>query len=313
MANSLTKYASHLPDFSDLLRATAQSRNLPAAIVEKDYYLSRALRALVEAHSGQFVLKGGTSLSKGWGLLQRLSEDIDLLLRDEACAGKAARHTRLKRCAETIEHTEGFKSPETRESETGVHRAVAFCYSSVATDLSGLSRTVLLEAGYRGNATQPVTRSIQSMLTEFSAANGHENLAADLSPFDIEAQSLQRTFVEKLFAADAAYRRNFAADGKARHYYDLSELCKVQEIKIFAGTNDYGRCVAEVREFCRQTFPEQELPESESFTQSSAFDPAGQGLKALEKNYNAEAGLFFIKQPPLADVLKAIGELLPRL
>ena len=312
MANSLTEYASQLSDFSDLLRLAAKSRNLPAAIIEKDYYLTRALCALAEAHSRKFVLKGGTSLSKGWGLLQRFSEDIDLLLRDDG-ATNTEKHKRLRRCANTIKQTEGFESLEVRNSETGVHRTVAFGYSSVSTDLPGLSKTVLLEAGYRGNATQAVTRPIRSMLTEFSAAHGHGNLAADLSPFDIEAQSLQRTFVEKLFAAHAAYLRNFAADGKARHYYDLYEMCNLEEIKAFAGTADYRRCIREVREFSQQTFPEQGLPESESFTQSPAFNPDGDGLKTLEKNYKAEAELFFIGQPLLADVLKAISDLLPQL
>jgi hypothetical protein len=40
------RYASDLPDFQDLLRATSDDADLPLWIVEKDYYVMRALRAL---------------------------------------------------------------------------------------------------------------------------------------------------------------------------------------------------------------------------------------------------------------------------
>jgi len=306
------KYASELSDFADLLKSAAQWKKIPAAIIEKDYYLTRALQVLAETHGGQFVLKGGSSLSKGWQLLQRFSEDIDLLLR-EANSGKTANHTRLKKCAVTIEQTSGFTSIEVIDSETGVHRTTSHTYSSDATDLPGLSKTVILEAGYRGNAAGAEVRQIQSMIAEFAAAHVHTQLASDLSSFPIEAQGLRRTFVEKLFAAHAAYTDNFKTPGKARHYYDLHEMCKRPELKEFAGSSAYRECVAEVRKFSQETFRGQALPESDSFAKSPAFQPASEGLKTLERNYKVDADLFFTGQPPIADVLKTIGELLPKL
>lgn len=313
MANSVKKYASELPDFADLLKSAAPWKRIPAAIVEKDYYLTRALRALTETHGGQFVLKGGTSLSKGWQLLQRFSEDIDLLLKEETNSGKTARHTCLKKCAATIEQTGGFIETKVINSETGIHRTTSHTYSSVATDLPGSSKTVILEAGYRGNTAGAEVRQIQSMVAEYAAAHGHTQLAADLSAFKIEVQSLRRTFVEKLFAAHAAYTENFKTPGKARHYYDLHEMCKRPEVKEFAGSSAYRECVAEVRKFSQETFRGQALPESDSFAKAPTFQPDSEGLKALERNYKADADLFFTGQPPMGDVLKTIGELLPKL
>ena len=55
MGNRVTQYASQLKDFSDLLAATAKAKNLPDAIIEKDYFVVRALRALCDAVPGQFV------------------------------------------------------------------------------------------------------------------------------------------------------------------------------------------------------------------------------------------------------------------
>ena len=61
------------PDFPELLRTAAADLRVPAALVEKDYWLAQVLRALARHHYGQFILKGGTSLSKGYQLLERFS------------------------------------------------------------------------------------------------------------------------------------------------------------------------------------------------------------------------------------------------
>jgi hypothetical protein len=60
-----------------------RGRGLRAAIIEKDYYVTEALRII--AKSGEKVIfKGGTSLSKGWNLIQRFSEDVDIFLDPRA-------------------------------------------------------------------------------------------------------------------------------------------------------------------------------------------------------------------------------------
>jgi predicted nucleotidyltransferase component of viral defense system len=74
---------------SKICSALSRTRRQRAAIVEKDYYLCRALRALSAGHAGEFILRGGTSLSKGWNLLDRFSEDLDILVRSEAAWGKS--------------------------------------------------------------------------------------------------------------------------------------------------------------------------------------------------------------------------------
>jgi hypothetical protein len=151
------------------------------------------------------------------------------------------------------------------------------------------------------------------MVAEYATVHGHTGLAADLNAFDIEVQDLRKTFVEKLFAAHAAYTKDFAGAGKARHYYDLSELCKRPEVREFVGTDQYRERVTEVREFSRETFAGQALPEANSFAASPAFQPTTEGLKALERNYGADGDLFFATQPPIGDVLQIIAKLLPKL
>ncbi|MFM7201544.1 MAG: nucleotidyl transferase AbiEii/AbiGii toxin family protein [Myxococcota bacterium] len=66
-------------EFSDLLRIVARDTGLSPALVEKDYWITHTLWALHQ-DSLEVWFKGGTSLSKGFGLIQRFSEDLDLKL-----------------------------------------------------------------------------------------------------------------------------------------------------------------------------------------------------------------------------------------
>ena len=64
-------------DFSQLLALVADERGLDPTLVEKDYWIMHCLWGL-QTQSLRFELKGGTSLSKGFGVIHRFSEDIDI-------------------------------------------------------------------------------------------------------------------------------------------------------------------------------------------------------------------------------------------
>jgi hypothetical protein len=64
-----------------VLSAVAGITQLPAPAIEKDWWVTVVLFACFHTPwSGQLAFKGGTSLSKAWGLIERFSEDIDLVL-----------------------------------------------------------------------------------------------------------------------------------------------------------------------------------------------------------------------------------------
>ena len=224
MANPVTKYASDLPDFRDLLRAVADSKRQRSAIVEKDYYLCRALHALSAGHAGEFIL---------------------------------------------------------------------------------------FEAGYRGSADAAVKRTIRSMVAEYAKDKGQQDLAEDLRDFEIELQDLRRTFVEKLFAIHAAYAKDLA-NNRMRHYYDLSRLCGVEEIQSYVGTGAYRACVADVKGICRDSFPDQAVPEGDSFKDSRAFQ-VSETFAELERNYKREAEIFFSEPPKLKAIFEEIKKVRPKL
>ena len=75
--------------FADLLREVARVTQIDVALVEKDYWVTHCLWGL--HRTGLAIwFKGGTSLSKGFGLIQRFSEDLDLMVEAGSVEGLPA-------------------------------------------------------------------------------------------------------------------------------------------------------------------------------------------------------------------------------
>ncbi len=92
----------------------ADERNRAEAWVEKDYYLSEALRLIAQTYPKETVLKGGTSLFKSWLLLDRVSDDIDLFLRGDPNTPFAFRRVRRPRAVRPL--TSSLKGKGTRDA-----------------------------------------------------------------------------------------------------------------------------------------------------------------------------------------------------
>jgi predicted nucleotidyltransferase component of viral defense system len=70
-------YLHKHPQFPDLIRIVAEEKGIAPALVEKDYWIMHCLYGLQQLGL-KLELKGGTSLSKGHGIIHRFSEDIDI-------------------------------------------------------------------------------------------------------------------------------------------------------------------------------------------------------------------------------------------
>jgi len=65
----------------DTITSTALTSGLPYEAIEKDWWVTMALRALFSCEcANHIVFKGATSLSKSWNLIERFSEDIDIAI-----------------------------------------------------------------------------------------------------------------------------------------------------------------------------------------------------------------------------------------
>ncbi len=208
-------------DLRDAVEEAAGRLGIPARQVEKDYWVTEVLRELARAFDGRFLFKGGTSLSKAYGLIRRFSEDIDLLLLSEP--GEETEHL-LDAMQDAAGRVCGTGA-SVRASTVGLARAIDVPYPRLANTpkASGMRRDILLEPGVRGGPRPHERRRVSSLLAETLELDDTD----DVIPFDVPVLHPARTMVEKLFAGDAIADRLLADPGRrlrdteARHFYDL--------------------------------------------------------------------------------------------
>ncbi len=234
-------------DFSQLLALVADERGLDPTLVEKDYWIMHCLWGL-QTQGLRFELKGGTSLSKGFGVIHRFSEDIDIHIEPpEGMGVKTGRnqdkpaHIASRRdfydwlatqiCIPGIVQVErdtGFDDEKLRSA------GIRLWYPLRSARLAGVKDGILLELGFDDTApNRPVT--ISSWAWDTARARGAEGV--DNRAVGVPCYAPTRTFVENLQTISTKYRglsktQTFPANF-LRHYYDVYCLLDLEEVQAF--------------------------------------------------------------------------------
>jgi hypothetical protein len=244
--------------------------------------VSEVLSVLESEFAGDFILKGGTSLSKGYGLIQRFSEDIDILVLP-GDRGRGATDNLMKAMSADAAEGIGGTATSVGGAETGRHRSYEIDYPALreATDL--IQTSVLLEMGTRGGS-DPSGRVMCSSLLGNELAQAGTDLAEfpDLEPFELVVLHPGRTLLEKLAGIHAEAMRigsnpELAANRRVgRHFYDIHELlADARVLDFLADRNQVEQIIDEVAEitaahFAKTGQPFEVRPE-DGFAQSPAF------------------------------------------
>jgi len=182
----------------DVLRdAAADHHGLPPGIVEKDYWSTEILRSATRPIEGatDLIFKGGTSLSKAFGIIQRFSEDVDLLVVTELTGNP------LKRLLRSVadQATERNGPPHLREREGKGYLNARYSYPTRAS-IDFLSDGMLLEMGCRGGPLPNQCRVVESLLGSAAeyVAEGSRAEYSDLATFEVTVLAPERTLAEKL-------------------------------------------------------------------------------------------------------------------
>lgn len=285
-------------DFEQAILAAAghfASRGLRPAIIEKDYYVTEALR-LIAAHAGDKVIfKGGTSLSKGWNLIERFSEDIDIFLDPAAftpALNKNAIDRELKILRDKVSSHPALAFQKT-ESKTigGFGRADRFAYRQ-RFGIGEIADRVLMEAG-TASGREPTERvELRSYLSEFLSATNASLGADDEGPFAMRLLHFRRTFVEKMFAIHAKVellKQGQPLGSYARHYYDLYQLADRNEVLAMLRSEEYAEIKEDYDRISRQFFARNYFaPPAMSFSASDALFPSGDLSTTLGAEYEAQ-------------------------
>lgn len=312
---------SEHPDFAAFLTLAATNSGLPEAFVEKDYWITEILRTVATTLGERAIFKGGTSLSKGWNLLDRFSEDIDLFVDPaaEPPLGSARAIDRtMKKLNGDVSAIVGLEFVRA-ESRTigGRGRIDTFSYDSHFPPFEGFPTTVRLEPGIQ-SGKQPTARiKISSIVGELLLARGavDEFHVEGIEPFEMDLLHFRRTFVEKLFAIHGKVERleqeGVPLGRDVRHYADLYVLAGRPEVIAMLESDEYEAIRLDYDEKSHTYFPNSYRPPPDlRFASSNALFPPDELRTRIEPGYEEECQrLFFRPHPGFAEVLERIAQI----
>lgn len=309
----MTEFLHERRDFTQLIAIVADQRRIDPMLAEKDYWIMHCLWGL-QAQGFRFELKGGTSLSKGFGVIHRFSEDIDIRIepptdlqvkigRNQDKPAHIASRRRFYEwlCGqiripgiERVERDTFFDDDKMRSA------GIRLNYPSSSPALAGIKTGILLELGFDDTTpNRPVT--ISSWAYDVAA---ERNVAVtDSRARDVPCYLPTYTFVEKLQTISTKYRRLAESDvfpaNFLRHYYDVYCLLALPEVLAFIGTQAY----VERKEQRFRTGDEQVIARNPAF---SLENPAV--FARFNAEYHKTAALYYDDQPGFDAVLARIRQ-----
>lgn len=198
--------------------AASRALDLSESYVLKDYYAVSMLREVMR-RDPDLVFKGGTCLSKCYGIIHRFSEDVDLGIPFE----HATEGMRKKIKNAVVESADQLGLDIANLSETRSRRE----YNRYDVALPVTGDMLVFETAVMTPAFPCAERPIQSFIGQFASERGQVQFVEqyDLEQFSVKANSLSRTFVDKTFAlCDYYLMGEECIYRQSRHIYDLFKL-----------------------------------------------------------------------------------------
>lgn len=302
-----------------------QKLGLVPASIEKDFWVCFILRELFSLSSWaeHLTFKGGTSLSKGWKLISRFSEDVDVVIDrahlgfDGETLGSKKRRRLNKECSRSIQEKlrpeleqrlfqvipgdmagELMSADDTEDPDK---QTLLFNYQSFFSGSFAYLRPVVkIELGARSE-TEPVeSPTIRPYLAE-----AFPSLLQD-SAFALRTVAARRTFWEK---AMLLHEENFRPPEKprkarmSRHYYDL--WCLIQKGVAAQATEDltlFDRVARHRQIFFKQTWVNYKTLQKGTLQ----ILPTQNMLAEWAKDYETMRDVMFFDEPPSFDEILAV-------
>lgn len=331
------------------IEEAASRRDLTPIIIEKDFWVCWTLRRLTMTPdlAGHITFKGGTSLSKAYGIIQRFSEDIDLTIRRTAPL--------LEKIGSPMEA--GISGNERQRRTKAVKAAAQEYVATVA--MPALARAVEAELGTTEGWSMeldPDDKDLQTLLFNYPRTSGYGNnyggayggeegtgyikpriklefgARGDPDPFEkrdirpyvseefpdalpnaltsVETLSVGRTFWEKATILHALHHNGKLRDGLSRHYYDLLMLDRAGVTAAAMAEPDLLEQVVRNKTVM---FADASASYATAVLGALRLSPSPEIREALAADYAAMADMFMADPPAFPELLAGLADLETRI
>jgi Nucleotidyl transferase AbiEii toxin, Type IV TA system len=323
-------------DREALFNQTAVTKGISPEIIEKDFWVCWTLHQVFQLHNfPRLIFKGGTSLSKAFGIIQRFSEDIDLVinrhelgfkdekdpanqegtkLRDRtierlkmSCRDVIAREfvPKLEKRIRSIMGGHGWTleiDPDAPDGDTVDFKYPAGIPGTLASGY--IQRVVRLELGCRGDQIPCEEASV----TPYAAEAFPEQF--QVRETKVNAIEPERTFWEKATILHREYYRAEAekpvTEGVFRHYHDVVVISKhPRGLGALKDLNLLKQVVEHKQHFFREGGARYELAKKGTLR----FAPGPQLEEALRRDFARMREMYFGQEPDFNAVMADIREL----
>ena len=307
--------------FRELVELSSVYFGYEQSHVEKDYWVCKILNELtLSAYSKNIFLKGGTSLSKGYGLIFRFSEDLDLFVfSGNPASSKQSEKTLNRKVSYFLIENNREMYVEELSKIGGDFRKLSFSYDT-HYEGSGLKENLEVEIKCctledKSSMYYPTqVRKIQSIIAEYLKAVGNEEIIIrfGLETFNVQTIDPRRTLCDKI---SRLTRLSYNDDYEmliAKHIrdvYDVYCLLKEPEYQEYIQSNEFFEAI------CSVTYEDglnRNAQTHKSISKSKIFAETEQTLKlpGVFHAYNSELRLLMFKTnalPSLDNVIKTLS------
>lgn len=302
----------------DVLEITSSSINLPQMAVEKDWWVTMILNALSKTrYCNLMSFKGGTSLSKGWNLINRFSEDIDIALRrEDKFSISSTSGNQLAKVRRSVRHYVIRELPQELAEILNAMQVVDFVIepeltktdaSGATTDLGATTHPSTIYIHYKSILADQSDYIAPAVKIEISCLSMDEpieyrTIRSFVSDTVQNVEDMEvcfatvvpgRTFIEKLFLLHEEFQKKTPRSKRmSRHLYDIEKIMDTE-----FGSSIWDRNLYESIINHRSIFNKIEGVNYDLHAPSTlSFLPPEKLRKEWEKDYNSMRSHFIYEE-----------------
>jgi len=248
--------------FEDAVIATAQQFNIPEIFIEKDYWVTVALHAIFHSPiAGEAVFKGGTALSKCHKLIQRFSEDVDMVVLTNIGESGNQLKNKLKAITDAVNTIMPEIEIKGVTNKRGMIRKTAHQYTRLNFQgtFGQVREQIIVEATWLGSSEPFIQSSVTCYIAQMMIKTEQFQLIEQYSmqPFQVKVLSKERTLCEKIMSlVRFSQTQNPFEDlaNKIRHIYDIHQMLLNKELANFLQTDEFENLLNMVGSDDRRSF-----------------------------------------------------------